>query len=209
MIIMKTAMGIVLCPLLISLFNAKSYNKDLKIITLHLILITILGSYSAYLWSLSTNNLPVLHIYTMVEFTTIMLFYKEVFRNSIKGKWFIIMIGSFIALCLINVFYIQNWFVFNTYPRALQSVLIMCACLYYYYKITHESLYTQIEKSPVFWINNGFFIYFSGSFLLFMLSNYILSMNREINMIFWMLHGCLSILLYILIAIGLWQKRKV
>lgn len=202
-------MGIVLCPLLLSLFNVKSYTKELKIITLHLILIAILGTYSTYLWSLSKNNLPVLHIYTMVEFTTIMLFYREVFRESIQGKWFIIVIGCFVSLCLLNVFYIQNWFVFNTYPRALQSLITIIACLYYYYKITHESLYTQIEKSPVFWINNGFFIYFSGSFLLFMLSNYILSMNREANMIVWMLHGFLSILLYVLISIGLWQKRKV
>ncbi|EDM38763.1 hypothetical protein PBAL39_21860 [Pedobacter sp. BAL39] len=207
-IIMVTAMGFVLVPLFVSIFKFRSYTTALRIITLHLVLISFIGGYSAYLWALKKNNLPVLHIYTMVEFTTIMLFYAEVFKDKIKRKWTVAIIGGFISFCLINAEYIQNWFVFNTYPRALQSFVIICACLYYYYQITHQTLYIQIEKSPIFWINTGFFIYFSGSFLLFMLSNYILRMNSAFNMNVWMFHAFLSILMYTLIAVGLWQTKK-
>lgn len=202
-------MGILFCPLVLSLKNIKNYPIELKIIGLHLLLITIIGTYSTYLWFMRKNNLPLLHIYTMAEFSTIMLFYKVIFKSYIKKIWFIILIISFIAFCLVNVFYIQNWYMFNTYPRTLESVIVISSSLYYYYKITRQSLYIQIEKSPTFWINTGFFIYFSGSFLLFTLSNYILPLDREFNMMVWQFHALLSLILYIFIFIGLWQHKKV
>lgn len=207
--ILYFSMGIIFCPLFLALINVRSYPKELKIITLQLLLVALIGSYSASLWLASKNNLPVLHIYTMVEFSTIMLFYQVVFKAVIQKKWFFLLIGTFLIFCLVNVFYIQNWYMFNTYPRTLESILVISASLYYYYKIMRQSLYVRIEKSPVFWINTGFFIYFSGSFLLFTLSNYILPLSKVFNLIVWQLHAFLSIILYTFIFIGLWQRRKV
>lgn len=202
------SMGIILCPLILALINVKSYPKELKVITLYLVSISILGAYSAYLWSQLKNNLPVLHVYTMVEFTGIMLFYQVIFKTYIEKIWFWVLITCFLAFCLINATCIQDWKIFNTYPRTLESILVIGASLYYYYKITRQTLYTQIEKSPVFWINTGFFIYFSGSFLLFTISNYILPYSFKFNMMVWQFHAFLSIVNNILIFIGLWQHRK-
>ncbi|RQO75385.1 hypothetical protein DBR43_08495 [Pedobacter sp. KBW06] len=176
--------------------------------SIHLILIAILAIYSASLWISSKNNLPVLHIYTMIEFSTIMLFYQIVFKNAINKVWFIALISAFLVFCVVNAFFIQKWHIFNTYPRTLESIIIISTSLFYYYKITKQTLYIQIEKSATFWINTGFFIYFSGSFLLFMLSNYILPLSLKFNMIVWQLHAFLSCVLYCLIFIGLWQRRK-
>ncbi|WP_157262902.1 hypothetical protein [Pedobacter steynii] len=195
--------------MILSLKYFRSYPKELKVISIHLLLIGILALYSASLWLSSKNNLPVLHIYTMIEFSTIMLFYQVVFKDSIARIWFILLISGFLAFCLINAFWIQKWHIFNTYPRTLQSIVIISTSLFYYYKITRQTLYIQIEKSATFWINTGFFIYFSGSFLLFMLSNYILPLSLKFNMIVWQLHAFLSCILYSLIFIGLWQRRKV
>lgn len=202
------SMGIVICPLILALTNVKSYPKELKVITLYLVSIAIIGSYSAYLWSQHKNNLPVLHIYTMVEFTTIILFYQTIFKTYFSKRWAWLVISVFLIFCLVNATYIQDWKMFNTYPRTLESILVIGASLYYYYKITRQTLYTQIEKSPVFWINTGFFIYFSGSFLLFTISNYILPFSFKFNMMVWQFHAFLSIVNNILIFIGLWQHKK-
>lgn len=202
------SMGFIFCPLILSLKHFRSYPKELKVIGIHLILIAILAIYSASLWISSKNNLPVLHIYTMIEFSTIMFFYQIVFKNAIDKVWFIVLISGFLIFCLINAFFIQKWHIFNTYPRTLESIIIISTSLFYYYKITKQTLYIQIEKSATFWINTGFFIYFSGSFLLFMLSNYILPLSLKFNMIVWQLHAFLSCVLYCLIFIGLWQRRK-
>lgn len=201
-------MGIIICPLILALINVKSYPKELKVITLYLVFIAFIGAYSAWLWSQNKNNLPVLHIYTMVEFTCIMLFYQVIFKTYIAKRWFGLLIAVFLAFCLLNATYIQDWKIFNTYPRTLESILVISASLYYYYKITRQTLYTQIEKSPVFWINTGFFIYFSGSFLLFTISNYILPYSFKFNMMVWQFHAFLSIVNNILIFIGLWQHKK-
>ena len=202
-------MGIVFCPLILSLRYVRSYPKELKVITLHLIAIAILGTYGAILWGQKKNNLPVLHVYTMVEFSTIMLFYQAVFRETIQKKWILLLIGIFVTFCLVNALFIQSWEIFNTYPRTLESIIVIGCSLYYYHKITRQSLYVQIEKSPVFWINTAFFIYFSGGFLLFTLSNYIQPLNLEIRMLVWQFHAVLSIIMYVLIFIGLWQHRKI
>ncbi|WP_316750637.1 hypothetical protein [Pedobacter gandavensis] len=202
------SMGIIICPLILALINVKSYPKGLKVITLYLVCIASIGAYSAWLWAQNKNNLPVLHVYTMVEFTAIMLFYQVIFKIYIAKKWFVLLIAVFLAFCLLNATCIQDWKIFNTYPRTLESILVISASLYYYYKITRQTLYTQIEKSPVFWINTGFFIYFSGSFLLFTISNYILPYSFKFNMMVWQFHAFLSIVNNILIFIGLWQHKK-
>ncbi|SHF18784.1 hypothetical protein SAMN04488522_102372 [Pedobacter caeni] len=202
------SMGIVFCPLILALIKVRSYSKELKLITLYLLSIAVIGIYSAYLWKNLQNNLPVLHIYTMIEFTTIMLFYQYIFKDYIAKSRFWILIAVFLIFCLLNATYIQKWTIFNTYPRTLESIIVIGSSLYYYYKITKQSLYIQIEKSPVFWINTAFFIYFSGSFLLFTVSNYILPYSFEFNMMVWQFHAFLSIIKDILIFIGLWQYRK-
>lgn len=202
------SMGIVFCPLLLSLIDVRSYPKELKIIPIHLTAIAILGVYGAVLWVQKTNNLPILHVYTMIEFSTITLFYQVIFKETVPRHWFLILISCFIVFCLINALYIQSWQIFNTYPRTLESITVIGFSLCYYYRITHQNLYLQIEKSPIFWINTGLFIYFSGGFLLFTLSNYILPLSLSIRLLVWQLHALLSIIMYVLIFIGLWQHRK-
>lgn len=201
-------MGIIICPLIIALIHVKSYPKELKVVTLYLVSTAILGFYSAYLWAQHKNNLPVLHVYTMVEFTTIMLFYQAIFKEYFAKYWAWLVIAVFLVFCLVNATFIQDWKIFNTYPRTIESILVISASLYYYYKITRQTLYNQIEKSPVFWVNTGFFIYFSGSFLLFTISNYILPFSFKFNMMVWQFHAFLSIVNNILIFIGLWQHKK-
>lgn len=208
-IIFFLSLFIVLCPLILALSRVHRYPKELKVITVHLTAITILGFIGAILWALKKNNLLVLHIYTMIEFTTITLFYQSVFKTLFSKKKALVLIASFVIFCLINAFYIQSWWIFNTYPRTLESIVVIGFSLFYYYRITHQNVHLQIEKSPVFWISTAFFIYFSGGFFLFMLSNYILPLDPALRIMIWQIHAILSIILYILIYIGLWQNRKI
>ena len=96
---------------------------------------------------------------------------------------------------------------FNTYARPIGNILFIFFAISYYYKLLKDLKVRYLERNPMFWINTGILIYFSGSLFLFIFSNYILK-NVQLNILFWAIHAGLNIFIHIFYAIGLWLSRE-
>lgn len=206
-IILQYSYFAVLLPLFISLRNFKRYSSEFKVLSLHLLLVTLIGGAGMVLWYMNKNNLPLLHVYTILEFSMIAWFYHIVLRGMLPVRLLPGIICIFVLFALFNAFFLQGWFQFNTLPRSIQSLLIICLSLACYFKML-SGVKSGKTEIPVFWINTGFLFYFSGALLLFSLSNYILPLNHRFNIYIWTIHALFSILLYLFIFIGLWNYRK-
>jgi len=57
------------------------------------------------------------------------------------------------------------------------------------------------------YINSGMLIYFSGSFLLFIIYSVIIS-NYSLAYFIWDLHATFLLTMYILFAVALWKYKK-
>ncbi|MFN0216172.1 MAG: hypothetical protein ACKVT2_18085 [Saprospiraceae bacterium] len=153
------------------------------------------------------NNLWVLHLYTPLEFACIIWFYSIVLAGYIKKTWFLLLGLVFLVLSGFNSMFIQAIDSFNTYARSLEGFLTILLCLTWCYQTLVEMKIRQLEKDPVFWVNTGFLLYFSGTVLLFAFSNYIVDLNRALNLYIWAFHALFSILLYLFITVGLWVAK--
>ncbi|MFD1819454.1 hypothetical protein SAMN04515674_102151 [Pseudarcicella hirudinis] len=154
------------------------------------------------------NSLPFLHIYTVLEFSLICWFYYVFLKDFIHKNIIPVLVTGFLLFAIINGVFIQTVFEFNTYPRSLESLLIVCLSLIAFYKMFQTLEYVRIDRTSVFWINSGFTLYFSGNLFLFVLGNLLLSKDQELSRMAWAIHAGLDIFMNIFIAIGLWWSRR-
>ncbi len=153
------------------------------------------------------NILPGLHLYTILEFITIGLFYHTYFGNFFNRKILPFTLLGFILLSIINAFWIQGIFNFNTYASGLEGILIIFLSLSCFYKMLIELDTRDPTKQPIFWINSGFLFYFAGSLFIFILSNFIKEDNYLLSLA-WGMHAFLMLILHIFLAIGLWHSHR-
>ncbi|MCG8576659.1 MAG: hypothetical protein MI810_17400 [Flavobacteriales bacterium] len=168
-------------------------------------LITQLISY--WLWRKALNNLPILHLYTPLEFVLIIRFYKVWSGDFIVQKRLNWLAYSFVLVAIINVIFFQSLFEINSYIRGLESVIIIILSLSFWAKIMRELQIERLVQSPLFWFNTAFLIYFSVNFILFVFSSDLNKLAVEKAIQPWLVHCFFMTIYYLLLAIGLWRKQ--
>ena len=198
----------VFLPCIPAVLRYRAYNRELRLISIYIILCAIVEVISHLLWSYKINNLPLLHLYVPVTFTALFLFYKTLLGNLLpKWAWYTVA-AVFYTFSIVDSLWIQGLFTFNSYTLNLENVIMIIFAILCFYKISTEMKVRQLERYPVFWINTGVLFYFSGSLLLFTLSNETISFSKTIRMYLWSVHALFVMLMYIMITIGLWVHRR-
>ncbi len=206
-LIIATASFFIAFPVVLALFRYRQLGIAMRAIAAYVFLSGIIQITSSYLNGQKQNNLWLLHLYTPLEFTCIVWFYSTVLQGFLKRAVFVWIGVGFALLSGLNSWFLQDPKTFNTYARSLEGILVILFCLVWCYKTLTEMKIKQLQKDPVFWVNTGFLLYFSGNVLLFAFSNYILGINRALNLYIWAFHAFFSILVYFFISIGLWKAR--
>jgi hypothetical protein len=195
-------------PVFVSVLMFKKLNYELKVIFYFLLLSVFFEFVSRFLGYLKfKNTLPLLHLYTILEFSFIWWFYYRFFKNFYSQK---VMIGvwvTFVILAILNSAFIQKLDTFNTYARGLESVGVIVMTIFAFNKLLAELDNREPTYHPVFWINAGYLFYFAGSMVVFILSNYFLSDNNLL-LVAWGIHAILLAIMYCFISLGLWQLRR-
>lgn len=200
---------ILLLTLSIGFIRLKYLKNELKFIWYFI----LLGAFSELLTrSLSyfypkLNTLPGLHLYTILEFITVGLFYQTYFGNFFNRKILPLIIVTFVTLAIINGIFIQGIFNFNTYASGLEGILIIILSLLCFYKMLIELDTRNPTKQPIFWINSGFLFYFAGNLFIFILSNFIREDNYLLSLA-WGMHAFLMLILHLFLGIGLWHTLR-
>lgn len=206
-LLIETASVFIALPFFTAVFRYRKMGAAMKATALYVFLGAAIQVYSSWLSSKGYNNLWLLHIYTPLEFTCIVLFFSRVLEGFWPPRVFWWTAATFLGLSAVNSTFLQDVNTFNTYARSLEGVLVIAFCLIWCYRTLLEMKIVHLEDDPVFWTNTGLLLYFSGNVLLFAFSNYIVHINRALNLYIWAFHALFSILLYGLITIGLWKAK--
>lgn len=204
----KIAPWIIFFPLILSLKNFRKSPSELKIITQYLILSVITQIVSFIFWKRNINNLPVLHIYTLLEFAVLLWFYYKILKSFIPKIYFYILLIAFVVFALTDTFLLEGVYVFNTYSRSVEGFIFIVLSVFWFFKVffAEEESYLPYQKS-INYISAGFFIYFSGSIVLFSFSNYINQLAHSMLFNIWTLHTLFLTIMYILLFRGLWRVK--
>lgn len=200
---------VLILPFTIALIRFKYLTNELKYIWFFILLgiFSELSTRTISYFYPKLNILPGLHLYTIIEFITIGLFYLHFFGAFFSKKLLPIIIIGFVIFAIINAFFIQGITNFNTYARGLEGLLVIGISLLCFNKMLIELDTRDPTKQPIFWINSGFLFYFAGNLFIFILSNFIKEDNYLLSLA-WGMHALLMIILHLFISIGLWQSHR-
>ncbi|MES2447549.1 MAG: hypothetical protein V4546_10230 [Bacteroidota bacterium] len=191
----------ILIPILIGLLNYKNLQISGKFVFYYLVASGLINLAAIVLVAFRMTNLPLLHLYTIVEAVLLLSYFRTIFTNHLIRKFLLYIIIIFPLLCIINFTFIQSIFTFNTYTRPLEAILITFFCLLYLYKSGFTENWINKQTS---WFNMGILLYFPVVCIIFILSNYMVfvSKNKELNLMIWQFHAIMSMVMYLAMAKG-------
>lgn len=150
------------------------------------------------------NNLPLLHLYSLLEFIIISIFYKKVLiKENGFQKWINYIIGVGSLLIVANSIFLQPLTTFNSNAKALSQVIIMGYAISYYFSILHE----RTQTTPILnLLNAAILIYYAGSFFVFMFSDVLLkNLDEDTQLLFWIFNALLYLVFQLIVIFVGWK----
>lgn len=199
----------ILIPIAAAIVKYSALKKDLKIVLYYLIISGGINLLAVILAANSIHNLYLLHIYTIVEFAILLLFFREVFTGRRVSRIIIISIAVFTVLCIVNFIFLQSINKYNTYTRPLEGIFMIGFSLAYFEKESRIDKAADWASYPLNWIITGTLLYFSGALFLFAFSNVVsIKLAHNIKIELWNIHTTFVIIMYLLFAIGFSKCKR-
>jgi len=189
----------ILPPIFISVIRWRFLTQEAKWIFWYL-LITALISFAATIIGkvFHKNNMPLVHLLTAIEMMLFVGYYKTLLSKKDNNLLYLFLSIGFIIFCIINAFYIQGIHNYSSYTRSVEALICMLFTLNYFARLSAEKTISKWSTNPDFYFNAGIFLYFSGAFILFIFSNFIVSnLSKPDFMIIWTIHAALVLLMYL------------
>jgi hypothetical protein len=145
--------------------------------------------------------------YTLIEFTTISLFYAMFFKTYFNSKLINYFTLFFIATSLIC--YRTNLTRADNITMIVEFIVLTGYSLFLFYYILKHLIYVDLLREPVFWINAAVLFYFSGDLVLFVFKDYIVNHYSERYDLFWSItHTFFNVLMNVFFSLGFWKIRR-
>lgn len=151
------------------------------------------------------NNMYMFHLYSYIEFLVISCIFYSLFQSKRLKISVILSLVCFYIFSIVNLIKWESIVDFNSNQFAFEAVLIFFYCIGYYSELLQRPIVMHLEKNPEFLLVSGYFIYFSGTFMLFVSSKELLLTNNEG---YWILNSILNIILNTTYALVLWLGKK-
>ena len=200
----------ILIPIFLGIINYNKLSGAAKIVLFYLFIAALCSGISIYIAKyLHKNNMPVIHVFTVVELVMVVLFYKKSFALPAKNNFYNWVIIFFTILGIVNAIFFQSIYTFNSYTRSLEAIICILFSMNYFAILSADFSSKKSLRQPDFYFNAGFFLYFSGAFMLFVFSNFIISNLSLYNFsIIWTIHAALLLLMYLFFSIAFLLCKK-
>lgn len=192
----------VVFPLFIAVYKNKFWNVQVKIIFTYLSLSAIFNVIAKL--TAHSNNMPYLHLYTILEFIVIMLFFRSLEKQKTNKFFFSLLILLFVITAIGYIFLEDSLYKFNYVPRFISSICITILCIYFLFKSINDIQYSKF----LLLILTGFLLYYSTCSALFGLSNVLLKAPPNIATMIWNIHATFNLVMYLLFSVGLFKLKK-
>jgi len=185
----------------LALFFQASVPRYLKTFPFFLFLTIIIEIAGILLTKKKVDSIPMYNVFTTFEFIFYLYILRSIIYNIKVKKIILWLMAMYPVLVLINrLFFQKNTFHTNTY--SLGCLLIVGACIYYFYEIFQTTHSVNLVKEPAFWICSGLLFFYTCSFPLFGLWNHLHGLPRIILRNLAAVMQFMNVLLYSLFSIA-------
>ena len=158
---------------------------------------------------LQLTNLPLLHVYTVVEFALMLFVFQRL--GVIGRRAGVVLVALFTLLAGFAAVYWHSVYEMNVVPRSVESVVVSVLALRYFFQRFYAAdLHLQapsLGRSPGFWFATGLLLYFPASLFVFLYGAWFIEM-APLSWAIYAGHALLNITKNILFSIALWVKPQ-
>jgi hypothetical protein len=197
---MSAAPFSVVVPFVVGLIRLKQLPGYARVMVWLLLLSTVTQLTITLLAASNTNNMPFFHVYTLIEFPLLTWFFNRLLHSDAIAKYLVLLGGGFLLFAVLNTLFVQSWYHFNSYARSIEAILVIGLCFVYLQKQLRSDSISW--KDAGLWFVMGLFVYFSTAFIIFIISNLSLALNKYFDWLIWNVHATILLILYGLYTIG-------
>ncbi len=199
----------ILIPLLLSLNYIRTFNLSLKVLFIYILLSILVEILTGYLSINNINNLFIYYYFSFLEFVLFVIIYFHILNIYRKKMLMWCIISIFGLICLIDFLLLGGDNKMNELSRNVESVSLITLSIFYFNSLIKNSDGQNLLQQFSFWFNSSIIIYFSGSFFIFLFSNYMLDESPDTFFAIYAIHSIFNIIFNILLAISLTKKTDV
>lgn len=176
----------------------------LSIVLVNDLLTEILASWT---YDRKINNMPLLHLYTLVSFWLFSFFYRELFREKrfVRRYFWPYMVTATLIL-VSNSLWFEPISGFNSNAKTFVQVLFIGYVVYYLFDAFGKTDFLQARDLAISLVNMAILIYNAGSLFIFMfaktLNNGLLSSKAQSGL--WMMNSLLYLIFQLLLLFAVW-----
>jgi hypothetical protein len=171
---------------------------------LPLFLLITLGVEFAGFWMFRHygSNMALYNFYLVFNFCFFLFVLRAIISDPFFKKLGLIVILTYGALAVFNLFYFQKLHTWNSITYSLGSLLIVAFCIYYFLELFRKPKSTKLTTEPAFWIVSGLLFFYCCSFPFLGLNNLVQHAPEVIKRNLSTILTVLNILLYLLFSIA-------
>lgn len=191
-----------LIPLIPAWISFRKLSGELKFFIYILSLVFIFHTIGHYTGLYGIYNLPLYSTLYILQFYLYSILFCRLLLSK-SSRWIInllmILFTLYVLLFFKNLYSANSY---DSYTPAILSIVMMLYCLLFFNRQLKNVQTNFIYKSSWFWLIAGLLLYFSGSFIIFLVTNYLMERNNNLTRNLWVLLQLFDIGKNILLGIG-------
>ena len=138
--------------------------------------------------------------------------YFMFYRSKISAPKVRIMLTTMMifaaSFALINAIFLQGFNDIREFSKAFNSLVLMLYSVTYLYMLMKDIPAQLATRLPMFWVNTAVLVYYAFMLVIYLLSEYVLTVLNGSIIVIWFVHNLLGIIHYTMISVGLWSNRS-
>jgi len=195
-------------PLIALIIYKNKVAKEVFILLWYFIISILIFGYSNYLADKRINNLFLYHIFSILELTLLLAYFKEIIESTLVKKITTWIIFGFLIFSFLNVLFLEKINSLNSNSQSLEFLLLIVFCFIYYRELANSEEVIIFYSKSTFWIVTGFFIYFSCTLIVFSLYKYTGKQNQSFISNFWIFQEIMYLVKNLFITYGILCFKK-
>lgn len=196
-------------PLVFCLFFFKKLNtKGLKAFFLYTILLAFFVTLTIIVLKVYVDKnsyFLLFRLFNICEFTTISLFLYHNLKGNTLRKLIIFNIFLFVVYASVDYF-INDKTKFNNHSTIVSSLILITYIVYFFYEKMKTVIMYPLYQTISFWICVAFFLYFSGTFFFFLLSQS--SLDPDFKNQMKLIYGLVTLSKNIILSLSLFANEQ-
>lgn len=147
-------------------------------------------------------------VYGLLEFACLYYYFRNTVRGYKKFFYLLALIYLVAFLYFLVVWNSIGHLKADSYLISIEVVFVFSVAIFWFKQLFREGVVISLFELSDFYFVSGLILYFSGTYILDLLGDYLLHNARSEFLAYWNLMIVFNIVLRVMLLVGLWKKSK-